>query len=61
MRIAPLGLIDGDRDKLEAILRAPTAPAGLALRARIVLLAADGVSNSEIARRCGVSRPTVIT
>jgi len=32
----------------------------LAQRARIVLLAAQGVSNAEIARRVGVSRPTVI-
>ena len=32
----------------------------MAQRARIVLLAADGVSNTEIARRVGVSRPTVI-
>jgi transposase len=34
--------------------------AGLAQRARIVLLAAQGVPNAEIARRAGVSRPTVI-
>jgi transposase len=34
--------------------------AGLAQRARIVLLAAQGVPNAEIARRVGVSRPTVI-
>ena len=34
--------------------------AGLAQRARIVLLAADGVSNTEIAGQVGVSRPTVI-
>ncbi len=33
--------------------------AGLAQRARIVLLAADGVSNVEIARLVGVSLPTV--
>jgi transposase len=32
----------------------------LAQRARIVLLAAQGVSNAEIGRRVGVSRPTVI-
>jgi transposase len=32
----------------------------LAQRARIVLLAAEGVSNTEIAARVGVSRPTVI-
>ena len=32
----------------------------MAQRARIVLLAAQGVPNAEIARRVGVSRPTVI-
>lgn len=61
MRIAPLGLRDGDRDKLIGLVRSTTAPAGLVLRARIVLLAADGVSNTEIASRTGVSRPTVIS
>jgi transposase len=35
--------------------------AGLAQRARIVLLAADGVSNTEIAARVGVSRQTVVS
>lgn len=35
--------------------------AGAAQRARIVLLAADGLSNTEIAERTGVSRPTVIS
>ncbi|MGI8881436.1 MAG: IS630 family transposase [Jatrophihabitans sp.] len=35
--------------------------AGLAQRARIVLLAADGVSNTEIAQRVGVSRQTVVS
>ena len=29
------------------------------MRARIVLLAAQGLPNAEIARRCGTSRPTV--
>lgn len=61
MRIAPLGLRDGDREKLVSMTRASSAPAGLAQRARIVLLAADGVSNTEIASRTGVSRPTVIS
>ncbi len=37
-----------------------TVEAGLAQRARIVLLAAQGVPNAEIGRRVGVSRPTVI-
>lgn len=35
-------------------------PAGLAQRARIVLLAAAGESNTAVAARVGVSRPTVI-
>jgi transposase len=55
-----LRLRDGDRGRLEAITRASTAPAGVARRARVVLLAADGVSNTEIADRVGVSRPTVL-
>ena len=35
-------------------------PSGLAKRARIVLLAAEGRPNAQIARTVGVSRPTVI-
>jgi transposase len=41
-------------------VRSSTVEAGLAQRARIVLLAAQGVPNAEISRRVGVSRPTVI-
>ena len=41
-------------------MRSPSIRAGLALRARIVLLAADGIGTNEIARRTGVSKPTVI-
>ena len=55
-----LRLRDGDRGRLEAITRASTGPAGVARRARVVLLAADGVPNTEIADRVGVSRPTVL-
>ena len=35
-------------------------PAGLAQRARIVLLAAGGAGTNEIVNRTGVSKPTVI-
>ena len=55
-----LMLRDGDRDELERLTRASSVRAGLAQRARIVLLAADGMSNTEIAERVGVSRPTVL-
>ncbi len=59
MRAAALGLRDGDRAELEAWLRSSTIRAGLVQRARIVLLAADGRANAEIARMVGVSVPTV--
>lgn len=59
MRVSALDLREGDRDRLSTWTRASTVKAGLAQRARIVLLAADGVSHTEIAERVGVSRPTV--
>ena len=60
-RAAPaLGLRDGDRGRLSSWVRSSSIRAGHAQRARIILLAAEGVSNTEIARRVGVSRPTVI-
>jgi transposase len=49
-----------DRDVLESWLRSPSMPAGVAQRARIVLLAADGVAVKDIVERVGVSKPTVI-
>jgi transposase len=49
-----------DREILESWLRAPSLRAGLAQRARIVLLAADGVAVKDIVERVGVSKPTVI-
>ncbi len=49
-----------DRRTLEAWVAARTTPQRLAFRARIVLLAATGVSNRRIAREVGTSRPTVI-
>ena len=57
---AALALRDGDREELSRLTRSSTVRAGLAQRARIVLLAADGESNTAIAERVGVSRPTVI-
>src|SRR3954447_12577845 len=56
----PLGLREGDQPRLAAMTRSPTVRAGLAQRARILLLAAEGVSNTEIADKVGVSRPTVL-
>jgi transposase len=49
-----------DREVLLAWTRASTMRAGLAQRARIVLLAGDGLGTGEIVERVGVSKPTVI-
>jgi transposase len=57
---AVVELPDSDRAELARWLRAPSMPAGLAQRARIVLLAGDGLGTNEIVSRTGVSKPTVI-
>ena len=57
---ASIELSSEDRDTLERWVRADCAPQGVACRAWVILQAADGVSNSEIARETGLSRPTVI-
>jgi len=48
------------RELLERWVGAQKTPQSVAVRARIVLRAAAGESNSAIARHLGVSRPTVI-
>jgi transposase len=57
---AAIELSEEDRLTLERWARADSTPQGVARRAWVVLRAAEGVSNSEIARELGVSRPTVI-
>src|SRR6476620_7503230 len=49
-----------DREELQSWTRSPSIRAGLAQRARVVLLAANGVGTSEIVRRVGLSKPAVI-
>jgi transposase len=49
-----------DRAELARWTRMPSMQAGLAQRARIVLLADEGVGTNEIVHRVGVSKPTVI-
>jgi len=57
---APLSVTDAQRRVLEAWVAARNTPQTIAFRARIVLLAATGVSNRRIARTLATSRPTVI-
>ena len=49
-----------DREVLASWVRSTSIRAGLAQRARIVLLAGDGLGTNEIVRRTGASKPTVI-
>jgi transposase len=56
---ARLEVREKDRETLVSWTRSSSMRAGLARRARIVLLAGEGVPNVEIAERVGVSRPTV--
>lgn len=56
---ASIELTEDEERALRAVLRTPSASQQDAVRARIVLLAADGASNTEIAGKVGVSLPTV--
>jgi transposase len=60
-KLAVLELTDAERGALKALTRRRTTAQALAVRARIVLACADGLSNSEVSRRLGVSLPTVGT
>src|SRR6266542_920872 len=55
-----LEVSDGQREVLDALARSQTLPFRVVTRARVLLLAADGLSNVEIAEVAGVSRPTVL-
>jgi transposase len=48
------------REALDELMRRATTPQRSALRARVILAAADGLSNAEISRRVGVARQNVI-
>src|SRR5215467_13552949 len=57
---APLPVTKDQRRVLEAWRRAPSTPQGLALRASVILMAAEGIPNRTIAKTVGVSRPSVL-
>jgi transposase len=56
---APLGLSEEQRRILEGWVRAPSTPQGLVRKARIILMASEGIANHAIAKTLGTSRPTV--
>ena len=52
-------LTDEERAQLQAWARRPKSAQALALRSRIVLAAAEGLGNTQVAERLGVRRATV--
>ena len=52
-------LSEQEQGELRALLRRPSVSQQQALRARIVLRAAEGATNTQIAKEAGVSLPTV--
>src|SRR5436189_4167322 len=52
-------LSEQEERALRSVLRTPSASQQQALRARIVLRAAQGATNTQIAAEAGVSLPTV--
>ena len=60
-RAIAIVLSDEERATLTAWARSRTAPARLVTRARIVLAAADGAENQDIAAELGLARGTVVT
>src|SRR5215218_11032236 len=57
--LAPLVLAAQERSTLQRWARRPSSAQALALRCRIVLACAEGISNSQVARQLGVARSTV--
>ncbi len=55
-----LGMSDEDRRELQQILALRSVPQSVALRARIILGAADGIANKVLARQLATSLPTVL-
>jgi transposase len=58
-KLALLELTVEERAALQELARRPKTAQALAMRARIVLACAEGLSNSEVSRRLGVSLPTI--
>ena len=56
---AMLDVSEEHQDQLHAIVRKHTSPHQLVVRARIILLANEGVTVHETARRLGIARTTV--
>jgi transposase len=57
--LTELVLSDDERSQLQAWARRPKSAQALALRSRIVLAAAEGLGNTQVAEQLGIGRMTV--
>ena len=55
----PIILSDQEHEQLTSIVRSRSLPHGLVTRAQIVLMAAEGVTSNEIAKKVGLSAQSV--
>jgi transposase/DNA-binding CsgD family transcriptional regulator len=56
----PLTLDSSQKHALQSLARAGGTPQSVARKCKVILLAAEGLSNNLIARQTGLSRPTII-
>src|SRR5260370_35876014 len=57
--IPPLQLSREERETLERWVRRPTSAQAWSLRARIILICAQGKTNTEVAQQMRLAKPTV--
>ena len=57
--LQPITVTPNAGQQLESMVRSHSLAQGLVRRARIVLLAADGMTNTDVAQQLGLSKPTV--
>ena len=55
----PIIVSDEDRAALNGLVRSPRTPQAMVMRARVILLSAEGNSPTAVAAELGTSRPTV--
>jgi transposase len=54
-----LVLTEDERERLEGLVRRPTTPQARALRAKVILESATGLTNVEVAKKLGINNNTV--
>src|ERR1700680_4486609 len=57
--IPPLQLSQQERETLQRWVRRPTSAQALSLRERIILICAQGKTNTEVAQQMRLAKPTV--